>query len=290
MPRSIWKGAITFGLVHVPVALYPASDEIGIDFDWLDRRSMDPVGYRRINKRTKKEIASSDIVKGIKQPNGEYVVLSEDEIKQALPKSTQTIEIERFVHASELKFSSLEKPYFLEPFGKSDKVYALLRECMIAAEVIAIARIVMHTKEHLAALIPDGGVLMLNTIRWDQEIRSTDELKLPAAGKGSLVKAEELKMGLQLIKSMTAPWKHGEFTDQFTAAVNKVVSRKVKAGKTEQVTPLEEVDAPAGRSNVIDLTQLLAQSLSKRKGVANADPAPGRRRRTGASRPTRRSA
>ena len=102
MPRVIWKGAITFGLVHVPVALYPASQQVGIDFDWLDKRSMDPVGYKRINKRTGKEIQSDDIVKGIKQDDGDYVILGEDEIKAAYPKSTQTIEIEAFVKASEI--------------------------------------------------------------------------------------------------------------------------------------------------------------------------------------------
>ena len=110
MPHAIWKGAISFGLVHVPVALYPASEESGIDFDWLDKRTHDPVGYKRINKRTGKEMKSEDIVKGIKQANGEYVILSEDEIKEAYPKSTQTIEIETFVKAGEISFTQLERP------------------------------------------------------------------------------------------------------------------------------------------------------------------------------------
>ncbi len=100
MSRAIWKGAISFGLVHVPVALYPASEEIGIDFDWLDKRTMDPVGYKRVNKRTGKEVASENIVKGIKQADGDYVVLGEDEIKAAYPKATQTIAIETFVKAA----------------------------------------------------------------------------------------------------------------------------------------------------------------------------------------------
>ena len=100
MPRAIWKGAITFGLVHVPVALYPASQEDDIDFDWLDKRTMDPVGYKRINKRTGKEIDKDDIVKGVKQEDGDYVVLSDDEIRAAYPKTTQTIEIEAFVQAA----------------------------------------------------------------------------------------------------------------------------------------------------------------------------------------------
>ena len=126
MPRAVWKGAISFGLVHVPVALYPASQEVGIDFDWVDKRSLDPVGYKRVNKRTGKEIQNENIVKGIKQEDGEYVLLSDEEIKAAFPKSTQTIEIEAFVKASEISFFLLERPYFLEPTGKGDKVYCRL--------------------------------------------------------------------------------------------------------------------------------------------------------------------
>ena len=267
MPRAIWKGAISFGLVHVPVTLYPASKEGGIDFDWLDKRSMDPVGYKRVNKRTGKEIQNEDIVKGIKQDGGEdYVVLSEEEIKAAFPKATQTIEIESFVKASEISFFLLERPYYLEPTGKGDKVYALLRESMLEAGVIGIARVVMHTKEHLAALIPSGPALMLNTIRWASEIRPTDELKLPAEGKTAAnLKASELKMAAQLIHDMTGKWKAEDYSDTFTAAIYKLVNQKVKAGETENVTPLEASPSESGASNVIDLTELLAKSLAKRK-------------------------
>lgn len=280
MPRVIWKGAISFGLVHVPVALYPASQEVGIDFDWLDKRSMDPVGYKRVNKRTGKEIQKENIVKGIKQDDDDYVILSDDEIKTAFPKSTQTIEIETFVKASEIPFVLLERPYFLEPVGKGDKVYALLREAMSAAGVIGIARVVMHTKEHLAAVIPSGPALMLNTIRWASEIRSMDELKLPAEGKTAAnLKPGELKMAAQLIKDMTSPWKAESYQDQFNIAVQRLVKQKLAAGETEKVTPLEQDASESGQSNVIDLTELLAKSLAKRKPVAaksTAKPVPKR--------------
>jgi len=119
VPRVIWKGAISFGLVHVPVALYPASTESGIDFDWLDRRTMDPVGYKRVNKRTGKEIDRSDIVKGVKVEGADYVVLDDAEIRAAYPRTTQTIEIEAFVRAEEIPLTYLEKPYVLEPVGNS---------------------------------------------------------------------------------------------------------------------------------------------------------------------------
>ncbi len=273
MPRVIWKGAITFGLVHVPVALYPASQNVGIDFDWLDKRSMDPVGYKRVNKRTGKEIQGDDIVKGIKQDDGDYVILGEDEIKAAYPKSTQTIEIESFVQAGEIAFTLLETPYYLEPIGKGEKVYALLRESMIEAGVIGIARVVMHTKEHLAVLVPTGAALVLNTIRWASEIRALDELKLPAAGKNAAgLKPAELKMAEQLISDMTGPWDPQAYTDMFSAAVHALVNKKLAAGQTETVTPLQDAPSEAGSGNVVDLTALLAASLAKRKPQSGAEP------------------
>ena len=272
MPRVIWKGAISFGLVHVPVALYPASQQVGIDFDWLDKRTMDPVGYKRVNKRTGKDIAGDDIVKGIKQADGDYVVLSEDQIKAAYPKSTQTIEIECFVKASEIDFTLLETPYYLAPTGKGEKVYALLREAMFEASVIGIARVVMHTKEHLAALIPSGAALVLNTLRWASEIRPAADLPLPAEGKAAAgLKPAELKMAAQLISDMTLPWQSAAYTDQFADAIQALVAQKVAAGETETVTALEEAPAQAGASNVVDLTALLAQSLAKRQPGAAPD-------------------
>jgi DNA end-binding protein Ku len=263
MARAIWKGAISFGLVHIPVALYPAASEGGIDFDWIDKRSFDPVGYKRVNKRTGKEIARADIVKGIKQADGEYVVLSEHEIRAAYPKTTQTIAIEAFVKAPEVSFTLLESPYFLEPVARGEKAYALLREAMLEAGVIGIARVVMHTKEHLCALVPTGPALMLNTLRWGREIRPVDDLKLPAEGKrGPGIKEGELKMARHLIDDMTEPFNPERFDDQFTQAVMRLVEQRVASGQTKHVEPMEEGEAPKA-SNVVDLTELLAQSLRK---------------------------
>lgn len=266
MAHAIWKGAISFGLVHVPVALYSAAHDVGIDFDWLDKRSMDPVGYKRINKRTGKDIEKENIVKGIKQDDGEYVILSDDEIKAAFPKSTQTIEIEAFVKANEISFFLLEQPYFLEPTGKGEKVYALLREAMIEANVIGISRVVLHTKEHLAALIPFESALMLNTIRWESQMKTMSDLKLPPKGKADL-KADELKMANQLIKEMTFPWKASNFKDKFSDTILELVSRKVKLGETEKVEPLEAFSKEEETSNVVDLTDLLIKSLKKNKSA-----------------------
>jgi DNA end-binding protein Ku len=286
MPRSIWKGAIAFGLVHVPVSLYPASQEDDIDFDWLDKRSMDPVGYQRINKRTGKPITKENIVKGVKQADGDYVLVDEDEIRAAYPKTMQTIEIEAFVKAAEIPFVYLEKPYYLEPGPKADKVYALLREAMLAQGVIGIARVVMHTKEHLAALMPDGPMLVLNTLRWATEVRTWDELRLPAAGKAAAnLKDTELKMAGQLIGELTVKWRAGDYHDQFAEAIHRLIDAKVAAGKTHEVTPIEAAESAAAPSNVVDLTALLKSSLGgKRRPAAaandagqDASPAPRRK-------------
>lgn len=183
--RALWKGAISFGLVHVPVSLHAATQEHEIDFDWLDQRTMDPVGYKRINKRTGKEIDKAHIVKGVKLDGGDYVVLSDEEIKGAYPKRTQTIALETFVKATDLSFAYTEKPYYLAPDDRAERVYVLLREALIQAGVIGIARFVLHNKEHLAALIPAGPALMLGTLRWADELRSPEALDLPTAGTSS---------------------------------------------------------------------------------------------------------
>ena len=277
MAHAIWKGAISFGLVHVPVTLYPASSEVGIDFDWLDKRSMDPVGYKRVNKKTGKELEKDHIVKGVKVDSGDYVVLSDEEIKAAYPKATQTIEIESFAHATEIPFIQLEKPYYLEPVAKGEKVYALLREAMLQAGVIGIARVVLHTKEYLAALVPAGPALMLNTLRWSEEIRPWVDLKLPPEGRSSL-KDAELKMAKQLIDDMTHTWKPDAHSDRFTKSIHALVAKKVEAGATFEVESMEGA-APTTVSNVVDLTALLRQSLGKTKG-ARATQAPAAAKKT----------
>jgi DNA end-binding protein Ku len=284
MPRSIWKGAISFGLVHVPVALYPATSESGIDFDWLDKRSMDPVGYKRINKRTGKEVQREHIVRGVKVASGDYVVLGEDEIRAAYPKTTQTIEIEHFVAPTQLPFTLLEKPYYLEPLARGEKVYALLREAMLAAAVVGVARVVLHTKEHLAVLVPVGPALMLDTLRWAHEVRPWDELKLPAEGsKAAQLKPAELQMAGQLIADMTEDWQSERYEDRFTQAVMALVDKRAAAGQTEQVQPMED-GTPSAPSNVVDLSELLKRSLGKRKTAPAATKAVPARRGTAKKR------
>ncbi|HEY2978105.1 MAG TPA: Ku protein [Burkholderiaceae bacterium] len=262
--RVLWKGAITFGLVHIPVALHAATQSSGIDFDWLDKRTMDPVGYKRVNKKTGKEVEREQIVKGVAVEKEHYVVLTDDEIKAAYPKATQTIEIERFVPAGSIPFVYLERPYYLAPANKGDKVYALLREALLKAQRVALARVVIQTKQHLAVVVPDGPALVLDLLRWGDEIRDFSELPLPAEGaKANGLKERELEMALQLIDDMSGEWKPDDFHDSFSEQVMQLVQMKVESGQTQEVLKPESVEAPGASAEVVDLTALLQRSLKK---------------------------
>lgn len=266
--RTLWKGAITFGLVHIPVGLYSATQDTGLDFDWLDKRTMDRVGYKRINKTTGKDITSDNIVKGIEYEDGQYVILSPEEIEAAYPKITQTIEIEAFVGAGEIPFVYLEKPYYVAPINRGSKVYALLRETLKASHRVGIAKVVIASKQHLAVLIPCGPALILNLLRWGDEIRSWDQLPLPETG-GAGLKPAEMAMAKQLVEDMTTKWDPEAFRDEFREQVMALVEQKAQAGQARAVQEVEgSPSAPAG-ANIVDLTELLSRSL---KGVSKAPP------------------
>jgi DNA end-binding protein Ku len=278
--RALWKGAISFGLVHIPVALYSATAESDLNFDWLDKRSMDPVGYKRINKKTGKEIDKDNIVKGIEWEDGQYVVLTPEEIAAAYPRTTQTIEMECFVDADDVPFVYLERPYYVAPANKGEKVYALLREALKQTNKVGIAKVVIQTKQHLAVLIPCGPALVLNLLRWGGEIRSWDDLKLPPAdAKAAGLKESELNMAKQLIDDMAADWSADQFRDSFREEIMKLVEAKAKAGETETVSQVEAEPSEQRGGDVIDLTELLKRSLQggKSTGAAPAKKAPARK-------------
>ena len=274
--RVLWKGAISFGLVHIPVALHSATSDNSLDFDWLDKRSMDPVGYKRINKKTGKDIDKENIVKGIAYEDGQYVVLSDEEIEAAYPKATQTIEIESFVANADIPFVYLERPYYIAPINKGQKVYALLRDTLLQTQRVGIARVVISTKQHLAVLVPSGPGLVLNLLRWGADIRDWDELALPPEGaKAAGLSDRELNMARQLVDDMTDTWDPKRFTDSFKDEIMALVARKVKEGKTETVVqPESSGEASSGTgAKILDLTDLLQRSL--RKNAPPADDASG---------------
>ncbi|WP_144153693.1 Ku protein [Paraburkholderia sp. BCC1885] len=267
MSHMIWKGAISFGLVHVPVQLYPATQSEKVGFNLLDKRSIDPIGYRQINKRTGKEVTRDNIVRGFEYEKDKYVVLSDDEIRSANPESTQTVDILAFVEAPEISFLYLDTPYFLAPDRKGDKVYALLREALKASGKIGVASVVLHNKQHLAALIPVGPVLALNTLRWAGEVRDYGELKLPSEDpKKAGVTPRELDMAKKLIDDMSEHWDPSAYRDTFHDDILALVDRKIRAGKTEEVTDVEAAHEPRQSAEILDLSDLLKRSLGRGKG------------------------
>ena len=270
-PRMIWKGAISFGLVHVPVQLFPATRTVKPSFRLLDKRSMDPVGYRQINKRTGKEVTREDIVRGYEYEKERYVVLTDEEIRAANPESTQTVDILTFVDADAVSFLYLDTPYYLVPDRKGEKVYALLRDALKDSGKIGIALVVMRDRQHLGALIPVGPLLALDTLRWQEELRPLDELSVPTEdAKRAGVTARELTMAKKLIDDMAGKWTPDEYHDTFRDDILELVERKVRSGKIEEI---EDRPAQTGRAatNVVDLTELLKRSLKGGGGARASD-------------------
>ncbi|WP_161866829.1 Ku protein [Pseudomonas yangonensis] len=260
MPRAIWKGAISFGLVHIPVALVTATSTQGVDFDWLDKRSMDPVGYKRVNKVTGKEVSKENIVKGVAYEKGRYVVLSEEEIREAHPKSTQTIDIFAFVDSVQIPLQHIDKPYYLAPDRRGEKVYALLREALSSTDKVALAHVVLHTRQHLAALMPIDSAMVLVILRWPSEVRGLETLELDDSVTKPKLAKSELDMAKRLIKDMSADWQPEEYQDSFQDRIMALVEKKAKAGKIENVERVEGEEQRRS-ADVIDLTELLKRSL-----------------------------
>jgi DNA end-binding protein Ku len=272
MARAIWKGAISFGLVHIPVALVSATSSQGVDFDWLDSRSMDPVGYKRVNKVTGKEVTKEHIVKGVQYEKGRYVVLSEEEIRSAHPLSTQTIDIFSFVDGEQIPLQNIDTPYYLAPDKRGGKVYALLRETLSKTGKVALAHVVLHTRQHLAALMPLESALVLVMLRWPAEVRSLDELALGSEVTRPELAKGELDMARRLVEDMSAQWSPQDYRDGFEDKIMALVDKKAHEGKIEDVETAsgEELRKTA---DVIDLTELLKRSLgSKGSGKATARP------------------
>ncbi|HEX8874592.1 MAG TPA: Ku protein, partial [Nitrosospira sp.] len=191
-----------------------------------------------------------------------YVVLSQDEISTAYPKATQTIGIEMFVPATDIPFIYLERPYYVVPVKKGEKAYALLREALLRTQRVGIARVVIQTKQHLAALMPAGPLLILNLLRWGDEIRSWKNLNLPSEGTEEPgISDKELKMAEQLITQMSAKWDPEEFRDSFKDEIMKLVEQKAKKGEIQTVIQPEEVEAVRTGAQILDLAELLRRSL-----------------------------
>lgn len=260
MARAIWKGAISFGLVHIPVSLNTAVRSERVDFDWLDKRSMEPVGYKRVNKVTGKEIDKEHIVKGVEYEKGRYVVISEEEIRKARPEATQTINIFSFVDAREIPLQQFDTPYYLSPDRGGGKVYALLREALESTGKVALATVVLHTRQHLVLLRPLQDALVMITLRWPEEVRGLASLELDKSVTDSKLDKRELDMARKLVQDMSGPWSPYEYHDAFRQTILELVQEKASKGKIETVDKGEGAPAEKG-ADIIDLTELLKRSL-----------------------------
>ncbi|MEO5954979.1 MAG: Ku protein [Nitrospiraceae bacterium] len=264
MPHSLWNGAISFGLVNIPVVLYSAENRNNFDLTMLDRRNMKPVGVKRYNKETGKEVGWDDIVKGYEYEKERYVVLTDEDFTRANVKATQTVDIVAFVEAEEVAPTYFETPYYLAPDKRGEKGYALLRETLKATGKIAVATVVIRTRQYLAALIPSGDVIVLNTLRYKNELKSAKGLEVPSGSlKASGVSPREIEMAKKLVDEMTDQWKPERYRNTYHDDLMKLIDKRIKAGKTEVLAEAEvdEENKKPAKGDVIDLMALLKRSV-----------------------------
>jgi DNA end-binding protein Ku len=257
--RAIWKGAISFGLVNIPIALYPATRREELKFRLLRGTDLSPVNYKRVAEADGKEVPWDQIVKGYEYEKGKFVVIKEDDFARVDVEATQTVDITDFVQIEEVNPIFFHKPYYMEPEKGGDKAYVLLREALHATGKIAIAKVVIKTRQHLAAVKPQEKGLMLELMRFADELIDVDEFKVPAAKE---VGKKELEMAKALVASMSGKWEPEKYRDDYKDALEKLIEQK--AEKSDEATP-----KPAHRpkaTNVIDLVSVLQKSLEQSGG------------------------
>jgi len=295
----VWTGAISFSLVHIPVSLHTASRAHEIDLHLLDKRDFAPVGYQRYNKSTGKVVDWNDVVKGYQYEKDEYVVLTDEDFRRANVEASRTIDIQAFVDRDSIAPYYFETPYFVVPDKSGQHVYALLRAALEQSKRLAVATFVLRSRQHVAALMPVDEVIVLNTLRFQEEIQPQPDVAAASARKANGAGEKELQMALKLIDEMSDTWKPEAFTDTYRDDLMKRIEQKIKAGQTHTLTaPEAEVtEAHAtGGGKVVDLMSLLERSLEQRGGgeVATASRASKRkhsavRRRSSNVRASRRA-
>jgi DNA end-binding protein Ku len=282
MARAIWKGSINFGLVNIPVALHSGEERQELSFKLLDRRNLAPVRYKRVNERTGREVPWEEIVKGNEYKKGEYVVLTEEDFRRADVEATQTVEITGFVDASEIDPVYYDKPYYLEPLKKARKSYALLREVLERTGKIGIGKIVIRSRQYLAGVMVWGSVLVVNLLRYANELRDPAELELPPQSLKTLDIAEkEIKLAERLVETMIEPWEPAKYQDTYREKLLGLIERKAKSGATEAIEELPKEVRQKRTAQVIDIMDLLKRSVEKAKDEAPSRKRPERRRKAG---------
>ena len=277
--RAIWKGAISFGLVNIPIALYPATRTEELKFRLLRASDHSPVNYKRVAESDGKEVPWNQIVKGYEHDKGKFVILKDEDFQRVDIEATQTVDITRFVKLEEVNPIFFHKPYYMEPQKGGDKAYVLLREALRASGKIAIAKVVIKTRQHLAAVKPQDQGLMLELMHFATELRDVDEFKLPATKQ---IGKKELQMATALIDSMSDSWNPEEYVDEYRQALEKVIEEKIKKGGKAQ----PKVVRRSKPTNVIDLVAVLQKSLDQ----SGSGPKRKKRATPTAKKPRRKAA
>lgn len=283
MPRPIWKGQISFGLVSIPVVLNSAERRSELSFRLIDRRDHARIHYRRVNEVNGEEVPWDDIVKAYEYEDNKFVVVTDEDFKRAAPQATQTIDIECFVQAGDIGGPYFDKPYYLTPAKGGDKGYVLLRETLKKLKQVAVARVVIRTREYLAAVMPYDSALLLDLLRFEQEIWPLNEFDFPDKPIVDYrISAPEMQMASMLVKTMSAEWKPEQYRDKYRDALLKWIEKKAAAGGRELPAEPETAEEPA--PHVVNIAELLKRSLAQRSGP------PARRTKRPARSTTRRKA
>jgi DNA end-binding protein Ku len=257
MARAIWKGSISFGLVNIPIALYPATRREELKFRLLRESDLSPVNYKRVAEKDGKEVPWNQIVKGYEYEKGKYVILKDEDFQRVDLEATQTVDIQDFVEQEEIDPIFFYKPYYLEPQKGGDKAYALLRDALKDSGKVGIAKVVIKTREYLAGVKPEDGVLVLELMHFADELADPGKLHVP---KKTEVGKREMNMAKSLIDGMSSKWNPEKYKDDYREALMEVIEEKVEAGGKEIEEKPKKSPKP---TKVIDLVSVLQKSLEQ---------------------------
>jgi DNA end-binding protein Ku len=268
-PRAIWKGAVSFGLVYIPVHLHTAVRDSSLDLDLLDSRDFAPVGYQRYNKRTGKVVDWNEIVKGYEYRKGQYVALTDEDFRRANVEASETIDIVTFVERADIPPQYYEMPYYVEPAEGGEKTYVLLREAMRGGSRVAIGSFVIRGRQHFCAILAHDRALMLNTLRFSEEMVPDDGLDVPtASSRAAKLSTRELSTARMLVDEMSGEWRPEAFKDTYRRDLMRRINEKIRKRQTHVLTPPAEVEEEERPSaEVIDLMAVLKKSLKSRGGA-----------------------
>ncbi len=263
MARPIWKGSISFGLVNIPITLFTAEQKSELHFKLLDKRNKSEIRYERVSEETGQQVPWDQIVKGYKYDSGDYVVLTDEDFKKAAVEATQTIEIADFVPLNSIEYKYFEKPYYVVPGKKADKGYVLLREVLKRTGKVAISKVVIRSRQYLSALIPQEDALVLNILRYYDELRDPAEYNFPAGTiEHFKVSERELQIAEMLVESMTSEWEPKKYHDEYREALMDWIEKKAQAGGA-MPAPQGEVEGREEAGKVVDMMDLLKKSVQQ---------------------------